>query len=92
MIDKLEWIVWGSSLFVTLFVATTWLYKKGQYKSGEDYNSKEVILLYAVPVITFAESIPLIVFLFVPLSKLHLIWICLETPDKVFTALHYGVS
>jgi len=75
MIYKLEWIVWGLFLFLTLLAITTWLYKRGKFKSGKYYNTEDVITLYAIPTITLAESIPLVVFLFIPLSKLHLIWI-----------------
>lgn len=53
-----------------------WLYKKREYKSGEFYDSPEVVTLYTLPRVVFTLYVIFLIFYLADFNKLHLLYIC----------------
>ena len=52
-----------------------WFYKKRGYKSGELYDSGEVVTLYTLPRVVLVQYIILLIFFFAEFNKLHLLYV-----------------
>jgi len=53
----------------------TWLYKRKDFKDKHFYDTTEVVSLYVVPRMTINSLILLIIFIFIEVSKYHLLWL-----------------
>jgi len=75
MMNIFEWIVWTALAIFTFTMLITWFQKKRSYQHGHFYPSSEVVTLYAIPRIFLAETILLLIFLFIDVNKLNLLWL-----------------
>jgi len=75
--NSFEWIVWTLLAIFTVVLFIAWSVKKRGYKKGRFYDTREVVTLVFVPRFVIAASALLTIFLFINVSKLHLIWIYL---------------
>jgi hypothetical protein len=70
-----EWITWIIFAVCTLVSFVTWKIKKRAYQNGTLYDSREVVARKTIPRFVIVNSTLLIIFLFIDISKFHLIWI-----------------
>ena len=73
--NTFELIIFIFFISTNTFILLTWLYKKWGYKSGEFYDSGEVVTLYVLPRVVLVQYIILLIFFFAEFNKLHLLYI-----------------
>jgi len=75
MMNILQWIAWTGLAILTVTFFITWIYKKRSYQDGCFYDTGEVVALLTIPRVVVAETILLLVFVFIGVNKLHLLWL-----------------
>ena len=79
-----QWVVWSILAFITVIALITWIPKWRTFKKGQNFTASEIVTIFSIPVIFVAESIVLLIFVFIDLNKLHLLWI--------YPLIWYGIT
>lgn len=81
----IDWVIWIIVLIATLVLGINWAVRIRDYKVGEYYDSREIMLVRAAPSIVVVESVLLVGVLIMDISKLHLLWLA---PLSYFIVLY----
>ncbi|MFA5459914.1 MAG: hypothetical protein WC283_01035 [Candidatus Paceibacterota bacterium] len=74
-INIAEWFVWAIYLLVSVFFFIQSFIEYDSMLKGEPKSISSMMGMAAYPFMAFTMGIILIIFLFVDISKLHLLWI-----------------